>query len=129
MAISTTQPRADLDLEHFRTILEAERTRLVDQIRRIEEQLRTGGPAGETGELAAYDQHAADQATETFLRGQDAAIERGLRAELGQVELSFKKMQAGEYGYCDRCGTEIPAERLEVLPFAIYCLDCADEMS
>ena len=109
-------------------MLEKERTRLQDQLRRLDAQNETGGTAGETGEISHYDQHMADQATELFLREQDQAIHVGLRIELDQVNSAWRKMDEGTYGYCDRCGAEIPVERLEVLPYAIYCIKCADHM-
>jgi RNA polymerase-binding transcription factor DksA len=120
--------RTDIDLDHYREVLEAERNRLRDALQKLDAQDETGGEAGETGEIANYDQHMADQGTELFLREQDEAIHIGLRGELDQVEAAWNKMQNGTYGYCERCNQEIPAERLEILPFAIYCLKCADEL-
>jgi RNA polymerase-binding transcription factor DksA len=125
---ATASPRTDIDIDHFREILEQERNRLVNQIERLDAQEESGGPAGETGELANYDQHMADQATETFQRAQDQAIHVSLRGELQQVETAWHKLDNGTYGYCDRCGALIPAERLEVLPFALFCIKCADEV-
>jgi RNA polymerase-binding transcription factor DksA len=34
-------------------------------------------------------------------------------------------MDLSTYGTCERCGNPIPAERLEALPWAILCVDCA----
>jgi hypothetical protein len=31
------------------------------------------------------------------------------------------------YGTCARCGDEIPLARLQVIPFAQYCVDCQNE--
>ena len=128
MPAAPAGPRTDIDLEYYREVLDAERTRLLDALQKLDVQDETGGTSGETGELADYDQHMADQGTELFLREQDEAIHIGLKGELTQVEAAWSKIQSGTYGYCDRCGAEIPAERLEILPFAIYCLRCADEM-
>ena len=43
---------------------------------------------------------------------------RAIRAALGRIE-------TGEYGYCVKCGTKIAEERLDLLPFAPLCRDCA----
>lgn len=128
MATVPAGPRKDLDLEYYRGMLEEERARLTNEIRKLSAQDETGGTSGEIGELANYDQHMADQATELFLREQDQAIQAGLVGELRKVDTAWQKLENGTYGYCDRCGIEIPQERLEILPFALYCIRCADDL-
>ena len=71
----------------------------------------------------------ADQATELFLREQDEAILIGLRSQLEQVEAALHKLETDSYGYCDRCGADIGSERLEILPQALYCKTCADDVA
>ena len=49
-------------------------------------------------------------------------------AQLKQIELidgALARIEAGEYGFCQDCGIDINPKRLEVLPFAAYCTDCA----
>lgn len=121
------KPRADLNLSRFGERLEAERARLSDQIQRLSENDQTVG-AGERSELGDYDQHQADEGTDLFLREQDQAINEGLQSELDMVTSAMRKMEQGTYGYCDRCGAEIPKARLEVLPEAIFCMDCASPL-
>ncbi|MET8307759.1 TraR/DksA family transcriptional regulator [Micromonospora sp. NPDC005173] len=33
-------------------------------------------------------------------------------------------MSEGSYGSCESCGGDIPLARLEVLPWAWYCVPC-----
>lgn len=47
------------------------------------------------------------------------------RAELAQIDAALERWAAGSYGICERCGTPIPVERLEVRPFATHCVPCA----
>lgn len=128
--MSTTHagPRTDLEMDHFVEILEAERERLTIDLQRLDRNEESGGTSGEISDLADYDQHPADQGTETFMREQDLAIHDSLNAELRQVEAAFHRIENGTFGYCERCGTEIPEERLEVLPFAAFCMKCADDL-
>ena len=121
-------PRSDLDLKKFRRKLEAEQARLQDELRRLAQQDRTA-TGDDATELADYDQHNADQGTELFFREQDEAIAASLKQELGQVELALREIEEGTYGLCDRCGKEIPKERLEVMPWAHYDLQCASEVA
>lgn len=44
--------------------------------------------------------------------------------ELECIEQALQKMKEGNYGRCAACSRNIPANRLEALPFAIYCVDC-----
>ena len=37
------------------------------------------------------------------------------------------KLREGTYGVCEECGGEITAERLKVMPFAVYCRDCQEK--
>lgn len=46
-------------------------------------------------------------------------------SELQQVDDALARMDAGTYGVCLRCGRPIPAARLEIRPFAEYCVACA----
>jgi DnaK suppressor protein len=50
---------------------------------------------------------------------------KALRANLRWVNRALTKMDLGTYGTCERCGNEIPIERLDALPWAILCVECA----
>ena len=50
-----------------------------------------------------------------------------LRALLADVTRALDKFDEGSYGLCDRCGVEIPSERLEILPWAVLCVRCAEQ--
>lgn len=51
---------------------------------------------------------------------QTAAIRRVL-TEIGAAE---DRVADGTYGACQTCGSSIPVERLEILPYARYCVSC-----
>jgi DnaK suppressor protein len=120
------QPRADLNLKHFRQVLIREKKRLEGELQDLEELDRSHSQAEELGEAANYDQHIADIATDTFMRERDETMERSLRAELEQVRHALEKVDNGGYGNCDRCGGPIAAERLKALPYATLCILCAN---
>lgn len=128
MANASAEPRTDLDLKKFRKILEGERTRVLDQIKHLDANDPESATANELDEVSNYDQHMADQATTTFLREQDQAIQVGLRTELEQIDEALERVGEGTFGSCDRCGAPISAERLKVLPYTPYCIGCAGEI-
>lgn len=46
---------------------------------------------------------------------------------LRAVDFAFNLLEQGRYGQCAQCGEEIPLERLKVVPFAAYCVDCQNK--
>jgi len=53
-----------------------------------------------------------------------AALLAATRQSLEQITGALRRIADGTYGRCERCGTEIPAERLEALPHARLCVPC-----
>ncbi len=51
-------------------------------------------------------------------------MEREIRT-LAEVELSLRLLERGQYGFCGGCGEEIPAARLQALPWTRICVVCA----
>lgn len=52
-------------------------------------------------------------------------LDEGAAAELRQVEHALARLDAGSYGRCEGCAGVIAAARLELLPMATRCTDCA----
>lgn len=46
-------------------------------------------------------------------------------AEIARIRAALGRIEAGEYGFCMRCGTEISPERLDILPETPFCKACA----
>ena len=47
-----------------------------------------------------------------------------LLVTLGEIDAALARIEAGTYGRCTGCQAEIPAERLELRPFARTCVAC-----
>jgi RNA polymerase-binding transcription factor DksA len=54
-------------------------------------------------------------------------LERSTANELERIELAVRRIDAGSFAICERCGHEISAERLRVVPHATRCHDCEHE--
>ena len=48
------------------------------------------------------------------------------QAQLRNIGAALRRLDAGEYGYCEICGEPIDAKRLEINPSATMCIVCAD---
>lgn len=113
-----------MDTKEIRTRLENERDRLQTLIDESDEGSIGDAPQAEQlEELSSYDQHPADQGTETFEQEKALSLLEQHQAELADVELAFKKLDDGEYGKCEACGKDIPDARLEARPAARFCIE------
>jgi DnaK suppressor protein len=112
LATLTVVP-SDTLLTSLRATLEEER----DQLRR---QLTELGPDG-----GVFDENFADSGEVAAQQGEAMTLAGSLQEQLEEVELALRKMDEGRYGICERCGNEITEARLEAIPTARYCIDCA----
>ncbi len=46
------------------------------------------------------------------------------REELERMDAALRRLEDGEYGLCETCGTEIDEQRLKAMPFATSCVKC-----
>ena len=53
---------------------------------------------------------------------------RRRRLKLVQIEAALQRLKCDDYGFCQECGEEIAAARLEVNPTVLLCIDCASAM-
>ncbi|MCE9663566.1 TraR/DksA family transcriptional regulator [Halomonas sp. M5N1S17] len=72
------------------------------------------------------DRDMEDQAIE--LENEDVidALEQEAEEELHKVMHALARVESGEGNVCERCGEPIDPRRLEALPYAVLCLECAD---
>ncbi len=68
--------------------------------------------------------HMADMSSDNSRQ----AMELSMLTEGGNVlqliEDALKRIHEGGFGKCQDCGEDIPEARLEVRPYAIYCVKC-----
>jgi RNA polymerase-binding transcription factor DksA len=99
--------------------------RLDERMKEIEARRAALHANGEglNDELADYDQHPADQGTETFETELDETTLMILEEEEKRVKEARQALEEGRYGICIDCGKEIPAARLEAIPESVRCLE------
>jgi RNA polymerase-binding transcription factor len=99
--------------EAFRARLTAERARLAEEI----------GEAIKAPDQMTYGSQAA-AASQVFEQQRDLALRDRAIQHLALVDAALGRLDDGTFGQCIRCGREIPAARLEALPWAAHCIDC-----
>lgn len=53
------------------------------------------------------------------------ALKQHLERLLAQIEAAVRRIEQGVYGMCERCGQAINPDRLQALPYATTCVNCA----
>jgi RNA polymerase-binding transcription factor DksA len=106
----------DPDLARRR--LEDERERVTGLIADLHNEGLDEEESDTSGELTHYDQHPADQASDTFEREKDLAILEQLEVELAEIEAALQRLDEGTYGVDEQTGQPIDPERLEAIPTA-----------
>jgi len=54
----------------------------------------------------------------------DDEAKQGIR----EIDNALLRIKKGEYGFCLKCGDEIPEQRLQAVPYAEYCIACANKL-
>ena len=111
--MSSEAPSVDL-----RALLEEER----DELRARLAELGVGGEGGPN-----YDSNFADSSQVTAERGEAEALAATLSETLHEVEIAIDKLDKGTYGVCEGCNKPINPARLEAMPAAKCCIDCASK--
>ncbi|MFS0864430.1 TraR/DksA C4-type zinc finger protein [Fredinandcohnia sp. 179-A 10B2 NHS] len=75
------------------------------------------------GELSSIDNHPADEATALYEREKDIALNEHIEKELEDIEYALQAIENGTYGKCEKCGKDIPFERLQAIPTTTYCVE------
>jgi DnaK suppressor protein len=106
----------DKDPEAIRQRLEGELAETMDELDRLDKKLQVEVEYGlGEGDPIIYE------------REMNMALRRRTRRKINSLEEALRRFEEGTYGICERCGKEISAQRLEALPHARLCIECAQK--
>jgi RNA polymerase-binding transcription factor DksA len=108
----------ETDGDRARERLQTEQQRVEGLIQSVRGGLGDGSESDQVSELADYDQHPADQGSETFEREKDLSILEQLESDLAEIQAALRRIDEGTYGIDEVTGEPIPPERLEAVPTA-----------
>ncbi len=113
------------EMEHYRASLLALRDRHNGDISHLtDEALRRAG-GGAAGNLSNMPIHMADLGTDNFEQEFTLSLLKNEEQLLDQIGAALERMNQGTYGRCEDCGGEIAKARLQAVPYARYCVECA----
>ena len=115
-----------IDTEHFRIELLKERERVQAALKNLRDE-HPGSIEDEAEEISGTleTDHLGENASITLGREIDYTLTENSEQVLSEIDQALKRIEDGTYGTCGACGKEIPAERLEVYPWASLCIDDA----
>jgi DnaK suppressor protein len=73
----------------------------------------------------SFGKRVGEGTTEAVERIHTTSAAKALAAMLVDVRRALAKLSEGSYGACDGCGRAILTERLDAIPWAVLCVDCA----
>lgn len=99
------------------------RKKLIEKQRQLMEEVGKNALYGRGQEDDSI-KDLGDQATTAYTREFLFELGNGDRRLLKDVTVALRKIEERSFGSCERCGEPIAEKRLEVLPFARYCIGC-----
>lgn len=101
-------------IHFYHNKLEAERTRLMSEISKVEKPEDFGSDVDDFSE----------EENEAEALATDLAAGQALRERLSEIDLALSKIREGKYGICEKCGQSISAKELELIPETRLCENC-----
>jgi DnaK suppressor protein len=107
-----------LDIAQLRKELEVQRK----EVTRFLEQLKEETRSLDVGTTEDAGDRCVSSMSKEFLFEQSSQR----RTVLRRIEAALRRMDNGSFGICAGCGDEIPARRLQALPWTQFCLRCQE---
>jgi DnaK suppressor protein len=107
-------------LKQLELLLQNIRTEIVGDVEKANQNDKENG----TEHMADI----SDDAARSYDRKLQGDLEEQEWNKLKQVETALEKIKQNEYGTCEQCEAEIPEARLEIMPYAEFCIQCLSEM-
>jgi DnaK suppressor protein len=106
------------ELEHLKADLLRRRRTMLETARRAQKELEALRGAERDPEFEEGAQSEHEQYTLSLL----GEVQRRM---VTMIDAALARIDAGEYGACADCGSPIDPKRLQALPFALICTECA----
>ena len=110
-------------LERYEKILltEKEQTqRIINSINEIQKR----GNKDQSGDLSSYSIHQADMGTDTDESEKRVYMLNKELEKIKEINSALRRVYDLSYGICEICGCYIPENRLKIVPYAKYCIEC-----
>jgi RNA polymerase-binding transcription factor DksA/cold shock CspA family protein/ribosome-associated translation inhibitor RaiA len=123
--LATTLPIEDQ--ERYRAVLTDLMHRLDQELDSIEDEglQPAGGEA--SGGFSNVPLHLADLAAHEYDTSVNVGLAQNEQQLRREVDLALARLDAGTFGECEHCMAPVGKERLDAIPYARFCVECAKE--
>ena len=113
---------------HLEQRLLQERARALKALAQFDQRMRAT-PQEKDGDLTIYPLHLADEGTDTDEQEKSYLLASKEGRLLYWIDDALRTLykEPARYGKCLQCERDIPYERLEIIPWARYCVECQRE--
>lgn len=111
------------DLQHFRAVLLEKRAEIFGDVQGMQEA-RNNANGGENSHMPL---HMADVGSDNYEQEFTLGLMESERKTLVEIDDALERIQKSTYGVCIDSGKVIPRERLDIKPWAKYCIEVARE--
>jgi RNA polymerase-binding transcription factor DksA len=115
-------------LNHFRKLLVAYADRAAGTAERLEDQARVPVAGEAAGSLSNAPMHLGDGGAAMYAQEMNATLLEHEGHVTREIRDALARLDNGTFGICENCRKDIPVGRLEAVPYARYCVACADRM-
>ena len=107
--------------QHYRELLLNLRASYLKQLNVHRDDALTNRKPGPSAGMAT---HMADLGSDNFQYDFELKLLTDEGTVIEMIDEALTRLDENEYGICLECGNEIGAARLEVKPYARFCVDC-----
>lgn len=99
----------------LRERLENRKQELAERLERVTANVRRG-----------YEADSEERAQQIEDNEVVDALGNDARAEFARITAAIGRIDSGQYGVCRECELKIDQTRIDALPYAEYCIECAE---
>jgi DnaK suppressor protein len=111
----------------LRERLEARKDEIERDVSYMADEMRSIG-VEQDDENGSIGNHFAEDGASVAEAERIVTVSEDLQDILAQVNAALVRMNDGQYGICQRCGSQIAEPRLEAFPYVAYCIKCQSQL-
>ena len=116
------------ELGLIRETLQGLRARLRGDLDQMTDEALGRDNDGGTGNLSNVPLHMADLGTDNYDQEFTLGLIENEQSTLELVNEALSRMEKGTYGLCAECSEPISKPRLQAIPYAKHCIQCARKL-
>jgi DnaK suppressor protein len=116
------------ELELFRETLQGLRARLRGDLDQMTDEALRRDNNGGTGNLSNVPLHMADLGSDNYDQEFTLGLIENEQTTLELVNEALRRMAEGTFGLCAECSEPISKPRLQAIPYAKHCIQCARKL-